>query len=129
MMTYWRRALLLGLLVWFVPFIVGLISFPVRELWRALFESIMALALSVIIVVCSTIYFNNVKDKYLKEGICIGLLWFAMCILIDLPIYLYGQMKMSLNDYAADIGLTYVMIPTITTGFGVVLEKFYLHGK
>jgi len=30
---------------------------------------------------------------------------------------------MSLNDYAADIGLTYVMIPIITVGFGVVLKR------
>ncbi len=128
-MTSWRRALLLGFLVWVVPFIVGLISFPVRELWRALFESIMALTLSVIVVISASIYFNHVKDKYLIEGIFIGLLWFTMCILIDLPIFSYGPMKMSLKDYAADIGLTYIMIPTITTGFGVVLEKFHSQRK
>lgn len=125
-MTSWRRALLLGLMVWAVPFIVGLISFPIRELWRALFESIMALILTVIVVISAAVYFEHVKDKYLKEGISIGLLWFAMCILIDLPMFSYGPMKMSLKDYAADIGLAYVMIPTITIGFGVVLEKFNL---
>ena len=128
-MTSWRRALLLGFLVWVVPFIVGLISFPIRELWRALFESIMALILSVIIVIGASIYFKHVKDKYLREGVSIGLLWFTMCILIDLPIFSYGPMKMSLKDYAADIGLTYVMIPTITTGFGIVLEKFHLQKR
>ena len=128
-MTSWRRALSLGFLVWVVPFIVGLISFPIRELWRALFESIMALILSVIIVIGASIYFKHVKDKYLREGVSIGLLWFTMCILIDLPIFSYGPMKMSLKDYAADIGLTYVMIPTITTGFGIVLEKFHLQKR
>ncbi len=124
-MTSWRRALLLGFLVWVVPFVVGLISFPIRELWRALFESIMALILSVITVISASIYFKHVENKYLKEGISIGLLWFTLCIIIDLPLFSYGPMKMNLKDYAADIGLTYVMIPTITTGFGVVLENFY----
>ena len=124
-MTTWRRAILLGFLVWVVPFVVGLISFPIRELWRALFESIMALILSVTTVISASIYFKHVENKYLREGISIGLLWFTMCILIDLPLFSYGPMKMNLKDYAADIGLTYVMIPTITTGFGVVLENFY----
>ncbi len=89
----------------------------------------MTLTLSVIIVICTTIYFDLVQGKYLTEGVFIGLLWFSMCILIDLPIYLYGPMQMSLKDYAADIGLTYVMIPTITIGFGVVLQRFHLSRK
>lgn len=128
-MTTRRRALLLGFFVWVVPFVVGFISFPIRELWRALFESIMALTLSVITVISASIYFKHVENKYLKEGISIGVLWFAMCILIDLPLFSYGPMKMNLKDYAADIGLTYVMIPTITTGFGVVLENFYFRKR
>ncbi|MCL5884515.1 MAG: hypothetical protein M1377_04095 [Deltaproteobacteria bacterium] len=128
-MTSRRRALLLGFLVWIVPFVIGLISYPVRELWRALFESIMALVLSVIVVISASIYFKHIEDNYLKEGIFIGLLWFAMSILIDLPFFSYGPMKMNLKDYAADIGLTYVMIPTITTGFGIVLENFHLRRR
>jgi len=128
-MTFKRRAFFLGLLVWVVPFLIGLISFPIRELWRALFESIMALVLSVIVVISASIYFKQIEYKHLGEGISIGLLWFAMCIVFDIPFFLFGPMKMSLKDYAADIGLTYVMIPTITTGFGVVLENFHLHRK
>lgn len=128
-MTSPRRAVSLGLLVWAVPFVIGMIVSPVRQLWRALFESIMALALSAIVVVGSAIYFKHVEDHYLKEGISIGWIWFSMCVLIDLPFFLKGPMKMDWKDYAADIGLTYVMIPTITTGFGVVLEKFHLRKR
>ncbi len=89
----------------------------------------MALILSVTVVIGASLYFKHVKHNYLREGISIGLLWFAMCILFDLPFFSYGPMKMSLKDYAADIGLTYVMIPTITTGFGVILEKFHLQKR
>lgn len=128
-MTSVRKALSLGLLVWAVPFIIGWIASPVRELWRALFESIMALSLSAIVVVGSAIYFKHVDDKYLKEGISIGLIWLVMSVSIDLPLFLQGPMQMSLKEYAADIGLTYVMIPIITTGFGIVLEKFHLRKK
>jgi hypothetical protein len=125
-MRFKRKAVFLGLLVWAVPFLVGLVSYPIRELWRALFESIMALSLSVIVVIGASIYFKPIRDKHLREGFSVGLLWFAMCLLIDIPFFSYGPMKMSMKDYAADIGLTYVMIPTITTGFGVVLENFHL---
>lgn len=128
-MNSWKRALSLGFLVWVVPFLAGLISYPIRELWRALFESIMALVLSVVVVVGAAIYLKHIEKDYLKEGISVGLLWFAMCIVLDLPFFLYGPMKMSWKDYAADIGLTYVMIPTITTGFGVVLDKFRLQRR
>jgi hypothetical protein len=124
-----RKALILGFFVWVVPFLIGLISYPVRELWRALFESIMALSLSVIVVVSSSIYFKNIKDSYLKEGILLGMLWFSINIVLDLPFFSYGPMKMNLKDYAADIGLTYVMIPVITTGFGVVLENYHLQKR
>jgi len=63
----------------------------------------MALMLSVIIVISASIYFKHVERNYLREGISIGLLWFTMCILIDLPFFSYGPMKMNLKDYAADI--------------------------
>lgn len=86
----------------------------------------MALILSVITVISASIYLKHVESNYFIEVISIGFLWFAMCIIIDLPLFSYGQMQMNIKYYAAGIGLTYVMIPAITTGFGVVLENFYL---
>lgn len=128
-MTTRRRAILLGFVVWAVLFAAGSVSLPVRELWRALFESIMALVLAAIVVVASAVHFNRVKEGYLKEGFSIGFLWLAICLLLDIPVYLYGPAGMPWNDYLADIGLTYIMIPTITIGFGVVLEKFHLQRR
>ncbi len=130
-MKYRKRALALAVLVWIVPFLIGLISYPVRELWRALYESIMALSLTAIVVVCSSIYFMRIEENHLREGFGIGLLWLATNLLLDTPFFLLSQwpIPMGLRDYLADIGLTYVMIPTITVGFGAALEHFHLHGK
>lgn len=43
-------------------------------------------------------------------------------IILDLLIFTVGPLKMSLLDYATDIGVTYLMIPTITFGFGYLME-------
>jgi hypothetical protein len=37
-MTSLRKALLLGLVVWLVPFVVACCIFPLKESWRPLFE-------------------------------------------------------------------------------------------
>jgi len=87
-----KRALLLGILVWVVPFIIGIIFPPMRESWRALFESTMALTISAIIVVSTSIYFKHVKEAYLKEGFYIGAIWIITSILFDIPFYSYGPM-------------------------------------
>jgi hypothetical protein len=44
-------------------------------------------------------------------------------MLIDLPLMLSPFIGMSLGEYLADIGLTYVMIPVITTGVGLAFAS------
>ena len=57
---------------------------------------------------------------YLREGVLLGCLWFAINILIDAPLMLLGgPMKMTLPDYMSDIGVTYLLIPAITIGIGL----------
>jgi hypothetical protein len=69
-------------------------------------------------------YFRRVSDRHVREGISVGLLWFAICVLIDSPLMLLGgPMQMTLGQYMADIGLTYLIIPTITVGIGMVLAR------
>ena len=57
-MKSWPKAILWGLLVWFVPFVVALAAFSLKESWRSLFESIMALSVALITVIAS--------DRYLR---------------------------------------------------------------
>ncbi|MDX1946007.1 MAG: hypothetical protein SFU86_11470 [Pirellulaceae bacterium] len=47
-----RRALLLGLLVWLVPFLVALAAFPLKDQWRSLFDSVMAVTVAGTVVGC-----------------------------------------------------------------------------
>jgi hypothetical protein len=118
-MTNWRTALLHGFLVWLIPFLVAVLAFPLKASWRSLFESIMPLALCVVVVVCARRYFRRVGKPSVTEGVMLGLLWFAISVAIDLPLMLSPPISYSLEEYAADIALTYLMIPVITTGMAL----------
>lgn len=115
-MASWGRAIGLGLLVWLIPFLVAFLAFPLKESWQSLFESIMAVTLSLVVVVCAVRYMRRVSDYSLRESAGLGAIWFTICVLIDLPLMLNPPINYTLVEYAADIGLTYVMIPVITTG-------------
>jgi hypothetical protein len=113
-----RRALLFGLLVWAIPFIVAFAIYPIHETWRALFESIMPVVIALTVVALGLAYFRRVTGRCMREGILLGVMWFAMCFVIDMFMFSAGPMKMSFAAYVGDVGLTYLMIPAITIGLG-----------
>jgi hypothetical protein len=119
-----KKALLFGFLVWVIPFIVAILIFPVRSLDRPFFESIMPVVLTLCVVIFAIFYFNNVTRRQLREGILLGIVWLAISLVFDLIMFMPATpMHMSLVDYGKDIGLTYVLIPSITIGFGYQLQK------
>lgn len=115
-----RKALLFGFLVWITAFVVAFAVFPVRESSRPLFESIMPVVLAAATVFFAHRYFKGVRARFAKEGLLLGLVWMGINVAIDLPLMLSpSPMQMRLPEYVADIGLTYVLIPIITTGIGM----------
>jgi EamA domain-containing membrane protein RarD len=116
-------ALRYGLFLWLIPFAVGFLLYPLREQERPLFESIMP----VVVTLCTTIftlrYFRKIDGAYLREGVLLGVCWFLICIAIDLLLFTWGPMHMSVLDYFKDIGLTYLIIPTITVGSALLLGR------
>ena len=123
-MTPMRRAILFGFLIWLIPFVVAFVIFPLRESSRPLFESIMPVSVAAATVIFGVLYFRHVTRDHVRQGILIGVIWLAMCLLIDLPLMLLGgPMQMTLWEYVSDIGITYLMIPAITIGMGVALGR------
>ncbi len=116
-MTSIRKALLFGFLVWLVTFAVAFAISPIRETSRPLFESIMPVAIAIIVVPLGVVYFRRIRRRLMREGLRLGLLWVLMCVAIDAPLMLLGwPMYMTVPEYLADIGVTYLMIPVITIG-------------
>jgi len=122
-MTSIKKVLIFGFLVWVIPFAVGFMAFSLRESNRPLFESIMPVALTGCIVLFSVFYFKKAQSASATEGLKLGLIWLATSLIIDLIMFMQGPMKMPLGGYIADIGLTYLMMPIITTGYGYLVEK------
>jgi hypothetical protein len=77
----------------------------------------MAVAVTVTAVVLGHTYLRRDSAFSVREGFLLGAIWFVMCVLIDAPMMLFaGPMKMTFGEYMADIGLTYVIFPVVTTG-------------
>jgi len=117
------RAIFYGILIWVAVFIVAMAVFPFRESNRPLFESIMPVAVTAATVFFAQLYFTRVEKDFVKEGVVLGLLWLGINILIDLPMMFGGPLEMTLSEYFADIGLTYLIIPVITLSTGLASAR------
>jgi len=122
-MKSFRRALGLGVLMWLLPFAVAFLVFPFRESWRALFESVMAVAVCASAVWLGLLYLRKLERIEVRDGLQVGLLWFGISVLIDLPMFFGGPIEITVAEYFADIGLTYVAIPVVTTGLAVAARS------
>ena len=118
-----KRAVLYGFLIWLIPFAVAAAIFPIRTGNRALFESIMPVTLTICAVLFSVLYLRRLGEGFPREGILLGVTWLVICVVVDLLMFMWGPMKMSFADYMMDIGLTYLIIPTITIGTGLAMES------
>ncbi len=111
-MNRYLKIVIFGFIVWLILFLVSLVIFPIRTTMRPLFESIMHVVLTLVVVILAYYYLRDIEVNLKKEGIIIGLAWFLINIAIDLIMFLPASpMQMNLTDYMMDIGLTYVMIP------------------
>ena len=63
-----------GIPIWLIPFVVSFIIFPLRDSNRALFESIMPVVLTVIVITFSIIYLKNMDKIYVIDGIIAGVI-------------------------------------------------------
>ena len=111
-----------GFSIWVIVFAVASILFQLRDSERALFESVMPVALTLATATAAVLSFRGVSRNRLAEGLLLGVSWLIVNLVLDLLIFSQGPMQMSLAEYLKDIGLTYWLIPTITTSMGVALE-------
>lgn len=118
-----RAALLYGFLVWLIPFVVSVLIFPLKTRLPALFESIMPVVLVACVVSFLVLYFRKAEAVSFSEAVLVGTLWFVISLAFDLLMFMWGPMKMTLANYVMDIGLTYLIIPTIAIGSGYLAEQ------
>jgi hypothetical protein len=112
-----------ALLAWLIPFAFAFCIFPLKESHLPLFESLMGVAVSASTVGLAVWYFRGVMSSYVRHGARIGMLWMLANWLLDSLMFSSGPMKMSLGQYAMDIGAAYLAIPAITVGVGAAAGR------
>lgn len=119
------KILLFGFLTWLIPFVSGFFFYS-REgqllIDIFLFKSIMIVVASITGASLLVLYFRALEKDYLREGITVGLVWFTINILLDL-VALVPMSGMSIGDYFAQIGLRYLIIPTMGIAMGYVADS------
>lgn len=122
MKLYFRAIIFYGFLLWLIPFIVSIPVFSLKTTFPPFFETIMAVTVTLCVVIFAILYFKRVTADFMRVGVVIGLVWFAISLIIDLVLFLSpSPMQMSFTNYMMDIGLTYLIYPVVTIGFGYLL--------
>ena len=109
-MIAWKRAVALGLASWAIPFAFSFLIFPLKTSNAPLFETIMALAELITAGAVFQRYFRG-RAVSATEAVLVGLLWLAVNLIMDYPMFNYGPMKMQVWAYYSEIGLVYLMFP------------------
>ena len=109
-MIAWRRAALLGVASWLIPFVISFLVFPLKKSDPPLFETLMTLVVLATAGAMFQLYFRG-RSISVHEAWFIGLLWLAVNLVMDYPMFAYGPMKMTAAVYYSQIGLDYLTFP------------------
>jgi len=109
-MIAWKRAALLGFASWLIPFVISFFVFPLKRTNAPLFETLMTLIVLVTAGALFQLYFRR-RALSVHEALLVGLLWLAVNLVMDYPMFAYGPMKMRVWAYYSEIGLGYLTYP------------------
>lgn len=119
----WRRRLAGAFLTWLVPFACAIPFYSPTGLVidQQLFKSIMIVVGSITAAILIVWCFRPVEKNFTHEAIVTGFVWLLANWILDL-IVLVGLLGMTLPEYAAQIGLRYLVIPAMVIAAGVVAD-------
>ena len=127
-MDRYVRIALLGAATWLIPFLLSFMLYKPEGGFIVdifLFKTIMIVVGSAVGAALLVLYFREVKQKFLLEGITVGFSWFVINIVLDVIILLpmYGNPVEIFDSYLAEIGLRYLMITSMAIAMGFALQK------
>ena len=111
-MIAWKRAALAGVASWLIPLVLSVLAFPIKQQNAPLFETLMGLIVLITAGALFEVYFRG-RGVTAAEGLAVGLLWLAINLVLDYPMFAYGPMKMPASAYYSEIGLTYLTFPAL----------------
>jgi hypothetical protein len=121
-MIHRKRAVVLGLLSWFVPFAISFALFPLKKTNAPLLATLMMLIELATAGVLLRSYFHG-RGVSFAEAVLVGGLWFAVNLLFDYPMFAYGPMRMTASAYYSEIGLVYLTFPVFALGAARLIQR------
>jgi len=125
-MNKYLKMILFGLITWIVPFVTSFLFFNMEtqqlSINELFFKSIMIVEGGLIGVFLLVHYFRKISDRFVKEGLIIGLCWFFINIVLDVVVLLPTS-QMDFGTYFQQIGMRYLLIPIISLGMGYVARS------
>lgn len=124
-MRSFLRIIVLGLLLWVALFAVGGAGYLLKKTaYPESFESLMTIAVTTLTVLATAMLFRKVERNFMAIGVIAGILWVAINVALDVPLFILLQtpMKKTWQHYVADIGLTYLALPAIPIGVAALLR-------
>jgi len=116
------KIILFGFLVWLLPSLITVVLNFFSSIF-IIFEIISGVSIAVTVIAFSYLYLKNIKAEFIKEGVLIGVLWLIISIFLDILMIMVGITDLSLNRYAMDVAPLYIIIPAITIGMGLYMNK------
>ena len=101
-MILWKRAALLGFASWLIPFALSFALFPLKKSNAPLFETLMTLVVLITAGALFQFYFRA-RKVFIREALLVGLLWLAVNLAMDYPMFGFGPMKMQASAYYSQI--------------------------
>ena len=83
-MKKYLKIALFGFLIWLIVFLISIALFSIHETQRPLFESIMPVVITACVVFFSILHFRKTEANFLKEGVLLGVIWFAVNIFFSI---------------------------------------------
>ena len=117
------RAIGIGLLSWLIPFVAGFAAFPLKKTNAPLFSTVMYLVVLITAGVLLHLYFRK-RSVSVREAGLVGILWMAINLILDYPMFAFGPMKMTPLGYYSEIGFVYLTFPV----FAILAARLSLSG-
>ncbi|MCC7550728.1 MAG: hypothetical protein KO316_04380 [Methanobacterium sp.] len=107
----------LGFIIWLIPTLATLLVSYLEVL--NYYDIVSSVSIAVTVIALTYLYFRDINENYLKEGIICGVVWLVISIILDIVLIFLGINKVTLMQYLTDITPIYIVIPVITIGLGL----------
>jgi hypothetical protein len=121
-MYSYPRAILYAIILWGLTFLGMFLMYPVRLDNPMLFVVLTMLTQALLSMFLTVMYFRDVEDHLIREGLKLGIIWMVTSIVLDQGPFVWGLMHLSFLDYVADTGLSHLLYPIATVGAGFLLS-------